>query len=235
MAINNVYNGASATDRGTKILKQGDDLDKNAFLKILSAELSNQDPSKDMDSTEYVSQMAQFASMEQLSNLNATMSTYASQNLVGKGVTVGIADEKGNPYTGVVKGVTTSAAGTKISVEVNVDGKNVYKDFDIKDVVTVIEVPDYALPPLNNMNGNMSFLVASSFLNKEVELSEKDEDDNALKGVVKGVYKDKGEIKVRIELESGEIKEYSYEKIVKVGDFSEEVTPDKPTEDDSKE
>lgn len=233
MAINNVYNynGASATDRGTKIVKSGDDLDKNAFLTILAAELANQDPTSDIDSTQYVSQMAQFASMEQMSNLNTTMSTYAAQNLVGKGVTVNVADSKGNPYTGVVQGVTTTSSGTRISVEVNEDGKNVYKDFDLNDVATVIAVPDYTIPPLNNMNGNMSFLVASSFLNKNVELSEKDENDNPLSGVVKGVYKEDGLIKVRVELESGEIKEYNYDKIVKVGDFSDEVTPDKPTED----
>lgn len=221
MAINVYsYNGEAATVRGTKIIKSGEDMDKNAFLTILAAELANLDPTADIDSTQYVSQMAQFASMEQLSNLNTTMSNYAAQNLVGKGVTVGVYDADGNPYTGVVQGVTTTNSGSVISVEVNENGQNVYKDFDLSDVVTVISVPDYSIPPLNNMNGNMSFLVASSFINKEVELSEVDENKDPLKGVVKGVFKDNGSIMVRVELSSGEIKEYSYEKIVKVGDFS---------------
>ena len=49
------YNGERATDRGTKIIKPGEDMDKNAFLKILSAELSNLDPMGDNDSTQYLS------------------------------------------------------------------------------------------------------------------------------------------------------------------------------------
>ncbi|MDI9219152.1 flagellar biosynthesis protein FlgD, partial [Clostridium tertium] len=40
----NSYTGARATDRGTQIVKPGQDMDKNAFLTILSAELSNMDP-----------------------------------------------------------------------------------------------------------------------------------------------------------------------------------------------
>ena len=217
------YSGMNKTDRGTRIVKAGSELDKNAFLSILAAELANQDPTGDnTDSTQYVSQMAQFASMEQMTNLNNTMSNYAHQNLIGKGVTVKVTDDSGMPYTGVVKSVSTSSSGTRISVEINVDGKNQYKDFDVSDIVSVVEVPDYSLPPLNNMNGNMSFLLASSFINKEVELSEVDDDKNPLKGIVKGVFKENGEIKVRVQLESGEIKEYSYDKIVKVGDFTKE-------------
>lgn len=215
------YSGVSKTDKGTKIVKAGNDLDKNAFLTILAAELANQDPTGDVDSTQYISQMAQFASMEQMTNLNNTMTSYAHQNLIGKGVTVKVTDANGMPYTGVVKSVSTTSSGTNISVEVNVDGKNEYKDFDVSDIISVVEVPDYSLPPLNSMNGNMSFLLASSFMNKDVQLSEVDENKNPLKGVVKGVFKDNGDIKVRIQLESGEIKEYTYDKIVKVGDFTE--------------
>ncbi|MGL4874670.1 MAG: flagellar biosynthesis protein FlgD, partial [Clostridium sp.] len=126
----------------------------------------------------------------------------------------------GKPYTGVVKGVTTNSAGTTVSVEVVEGGKNVYKDFRKEDILTVLDVPDYSLPVINNMNGNMSFLVASSFIGKDVELSEKDEEKNNLKGNVKGVFKDDGVVKVRVLLESGEIKEYTYDKIVKVGDFT---------------
>lgn len=220
------YDGARATERGTKIIKPGDNMDKNAFLNILAAELANQDPTQDIDSTQYVSQMAQFAAMEQMTNLNETMTKYTAQQLVGKGVTVNVMDSNGNPYTGVVKGVNSTSSGTVISVEVNEDGKNSYKDFKIEDIVTVLDVPDYSLPSINNMNGNMSFLVASSFIGKNVELSEQDEQKNNLKGIVKGVFKDDGVVKVRVELESGEIKEYTYDKIIKVGDFEDINKPE---------
>lgn len=213
----NGYNGSRATDRGTPIVKPGSDMNKNAFLNILAAELANMDPMGNNDSTQYVTQMAQFASMEQTQNLNNTMFKYASQNLVGKGVTMKVMDNEGKPYTGVVKGVQVTGEKTTISVEINVNGKNEFKDFDMDDILTVLDVPDYSLPPLNNMNGNMSFLLANSFIGKHVQLNEKGEDDKKLEGKVLSVIKDDGVIKVRVKIDgTDEIKEFSYDKIIKV-------------------
>lgn len=70
-------------------------LDKNAFLKILTVQLSNQDPLNAKDNTEYIAQMAQFSSLEQMQNLNNTMEKFfisqkLSQaiSLIGKNVDV---------------------------------------------------------------------------------------------------------------------------------------------------
>ena len=214
--INNNY-GARATERGTKIMKPGEDMDKNAFLKILSAELSNMDPMGNNDSTQYITQMAQFASMEQMSNLNSTMSSYASHSLVGKGVTMKSVDSEGKPYTGVVKAVTIQKGKTTLSVEVNENGKNSFKDFSLDDVITVLDVPDYSIPPLNNMNGNMSFLLASSFIGKHIELNEQDDNKKNIEGEVLSVIKENGSIKVKVKLQgSEEIKDFDYDKVIKV-------------------
>lgn len=231
ISLRDANNNGSATDRGTKIVQKGDDLDKNAFLKILAAQLSNQDPTQNVDSTQYVSQMAQFTSMEQMNNLNNTMSNYAMQNLVGKGATVKLLDPNGMPYTGVIKSVNQDSSGTTISLEVSEDGKNTYKEVKYEDIISVVDVPDYSLPVINNLNGNMSFLLASSFIGKNVEIKDKGEDgkDITLNGEVKGTFKEDGTIKVRVLLDSGEIKEFSYDKISKVGDFTSKED-DKNTE-----
>ncbi len=50
-------------------------LDKNAFLKLLTTQLQNQDPLNPTDSTEFTAQLAQFSSLEQLSNINSTLDT----------------------------------------------------------------------------------------------------------------------------------------------------------------
>ncbi len=212
------YNGsATATDRGTKIVKAGSDLNKNSFLKILAAELSNQDPTANVDSTQYISQMAQFTSMEQMANLNTTMSGFANQSLVGKGVTVNVLDSEGNPYTGVVNAVTTQNGSTTLSVTVNEKGTNVEKNFDLNTVVSVVNVPDYSLPVLTNLNGNMSFLLASGFIGKNVELTEKDSSDKNIKGTVIGVSKENGVVNIKLKVDgSDEILTVSVDKVSKV-------------------
>ncbi len=108
---------SSATENGTKIVKQSNGMDKNAFLKILVAELSNQDPTQAKDSTEYVAQLAQFSSLEQMANLNTTMSFNAASNMVGKTVGLDIAASDGNLLSGVVKNAVRSGDNIKLTVE----------------------------------------------------------------------------------------------------------------------
>ena len=53
--------------------KKSDEIDKDAFLKLLMTQLSNQDPLNPMDNTEFIGQMAQFTTIEQIQNLNANL------------------------------------------------------------------------------------------------------------------------------------------------------------------
>ncbi|PIC75422.1 flagellar hook assembly protein FlgD [Sporosarcina sp. P17b] len=58
-----------------------DTMGKDAFMKILIAQMANQDPTNPMKDTEFVAQMAQFSSLEQTMNLaNAFEKFAASQN-----------------------------------------------------------------------------------------------------------------------------------------------------------
>lgn len=187
MAISGINSYNSATEKGTKIVQPGNDMDKNAFLRILSAELTNQDPMNASDSTQYVAQMAQFTSLEQMANLNATMTMSAANGLIGKAVTLNSLDDNGNQYAGIVRSVSNSAGTVKLNVQVNANGTPTYKQFNYSDVSDVLEVPDNNMSALSE---NMLLLTASSLIGKKAEFSSKDSNGNNYEGTVKGVYID---------------------------------------------
>ncbi len=129
---------------------KANDLDKNAFLKLLITQLENQDPLDPQDNSEFVAEMAQFSSLEQMTNMNDSLSkinTLVSNmdtsmlvgqlsGMIGKSIdwdeTVQTVDEKGEPLittnnlSGVITGVSVSDGTTKVIVES--EGKNYYVD-----------------------------------------------------------------------------------------------------------
>lgn len=49
------------------------DLDKHAFLELLITQMRNQDPLSPTDNGEFLAQMAQFTSLEQVQNINGSL------------------------------------------------------------------------------------------------------------------------------------------------------------------
>jgi flagellar basal-body rod modification protein FlgD len=201
-----------ATSRGTEIVKKGQAMDQNSFLKILSAELTNQDPTAAKDGTEFVAQMAQFASLEQMTNLSSTISFSNSSSLVGKMVAFDSYDETGMQYGGTVKAVFKESGATYMAVELS-DGT--LKDFPADTLSDVIDASDSTS---DYLNGNAGFSAAISLMGKHVE-TEPMEEDIVYSGTVKSVFRDANGINLTIAYaENGEelTKNVSYADIVKV-------------------
>lgn len=91
--------GAGAAQTGAAAKAQGQlGVDYNNFLKLLTAQIQNQDPLKPMDSTQFVQQLAQLSQVEQsvqtnqnLQTLNTkigAMSGMASLGMLGRSVSL---------------------------------------------------------------------------------------------------------------------------------------------------
>ncbi len=75
-SLDNLANSYQSTEQGRT--EKQDDLGRETFLKMMVAQLQNQDPLNPMDGTDFSAQLAQFSQLEQLINLNDTMDNLAS-------------------------------------------------------------------------------------------------------------------------------------------------------------
>lgn len=79
MEINNVdqnehvYKFDEKKDISKTETKKTGELDKDAFLKLLTTQLANQDPLNPMEDKEFIAQMAQFSTLEQIQNMNKNL------------------------------------------------------------------------------------------------------------------------------------------------------------------
>jgi flagellar basal-body rod modification protein FlgD len=88
-------------------------VDYESFLRLLVTQMKNQDPTKPMDSTEYVAQLATFSQVEQSVQTNAKLDSLLQLSLLGQatsviGRTITSADGK---TTGVVESTKVTDSG----------------------------------------------------------------------------------------------------------------------------
>lgn len=127
-ALSGLSSTTSTTSSSTDAASKKAALDKDAFLKLLVAQLSNQDPSKPTEGTEFVQQLSQFALVEQSIAQSASLEVLGNQvkglsyneatGLVNQTVTIhgkGIAFD-GQSATGA--SVTLSGPAEKVTVQI---------------------------------------------------------------------------------------------------------------------
>jgi len=67
-----LVNNINSTQNNNTVAKT-QSLDKDAFLKLLITQLNNQDPLNPMEDKEFIAQMAQFSTLEQIQSMNKTL------------------------------------------------------------------------------------------------------------------------------------------------------------------
>ena len=104
-------NGVGSSATTTSAAKAN--VDYQSFLKLLVAEMKNQDPTQPMDSTQYIAQLASFSQVEQSIQVNSKLDSLLqlsqltqAGSIIGKTVTS--ADDS---VSGVVNSVTLTSEG----------------------------------------------------------------------------------------------------------------------------
>jgi flagellar basal-body rod modification protein FlgD len=94
VAVDQIGQSNSTTNSSSAPLKQKD-LGKDAFLQLLVTQLQNQDPTKPQADGEFIAQLAQFSSLEQLTAMQTELKKI--------GAALGV------PLDGTTTGTTTQA------------------------------------------------------------------------------------------------------------------------------
>lgn len=132
----NDTSSTSFTPPSTTTAQGSSTLDKDQFLKLLVAQLKNQDPTQPQDPTAFIAQLAQFSSLEAQQNTNTKLDSLIlsqassgqanASSLIGKQVSyknnsVALAD--GQMASG---GATLGAAAAKVTLVVtNANGQQI--------------------------------------------------------------------------------------------------------------
>ena len=113
---------ATATDATRKSDAAGNQiLGKDDFLKLMVAQMKNQDPMNPSDDKDNIAQMAQFSSLEQITNLATATQKLAdsmqmTQTLGLIGHTVSYTNADGTPLSGTVSAVDVAGGTPSLTV-----------------------------------------------------------------------------------------------------------------------
>ncbi len=122
----NTAAATSAATTGTSALSDArvfqNSLGKEEFLKLLVVQLQNQDPLSPMESQDFSAQLAQFSSVEQLTNIDSNLETSIQTDVV-------LSQTINNTLATTLIGKQVTAAGNQVQL---VEGKTTNVPFELQ-------------------------------------------------------------------------------------------------------
>lgn len=127
-AATTTTNNSSSNSVSTAVNKS---LGKDDFLKLLVTELKNQDPLKPTDNKDFIAELAQFSSLEQMNNissaieeLNINLTFLTHQSLLTQGASLIGKQVFGQGDNGeIIKGIVDSVKMINSSIQLQVGDK----------------------------------------------------------------------------------------------------------------
>jgi len=141
MAVSSVTNSSAATNVTPDSKTEKASMDKDAFLKLLVAQLSHQDPLKPQEGTEFITQLSQFSVVEQSIAQSQKLDMIASQitglssneaaALVGKNVTIKGSGLAFDGLTATGGSIQLDANAARVTVRIQDDKGNTIRTLEL--------------------------------------------------------------------------------------------------------
>ncbi len=119
--ITSVFDNPLYTVQNNKSTTGSNKLDKEAFLKLLTAQLKYQDPLNPLKDTEFMGQLTAMTTLEQIINMNSTLQDLATYQIYSNALMIGsniigktVSTTDGKEY--VAQGIALEDGKLKINV-----------------------------------------------------------------------------------------------------------------------
>jgi flagellar basal-body rod modification protein FlgD len=182
-------------------------LGKDAFLQLLVTQLQNQDPLQPMDNTEFVAQLAQFSSLEQLTSVNDQLSSVqlgliSSSNLQAAGLVGKEVTSRGDQFS--YDGTGGTDLGFELSGEATGGEIRIYDEFG--GLVRTIDLGAQPAGTVSvNWDGRTDSGTSAGAGRYRMEIEAHDAEDGSVEastlstGVVTGIFFDQGVAELEVE------------------------------------
>jgi flagellar basal-body rod modification protein FlgD len=119
--VKSVFDNPLYTAQEKTTATGNNNIDKEAFLKLLTAQLKYQDPLNPLKDTEFMGQLTAMTTLEQIMNMNTTLENLATYQIYSNALMIGstiigktVITTDGTEYT--VKGIAIEEGKLKINV-----------------------------------------------------------------------------------------------------------------------